>query len=970
MKTVPPEFYTLLPLFEQKYCGRLKKFDEQRLIPPKPENKSLVEYGGSKWFFMYFEHKRFPLMSDWISHFYTSPRKVGNNYISGSLSLSGLDDTGIIKWVSIDIDDAEQMHIWKTKLKPKLDSLGYEYLIEWGGTEDENGEFDRCHVLIFYNDVPIVEVTDHIRQLFYEIDERIFATDNFNNKKVLFDEVFPINKKKNKIRPPLGAHLKRGGRRYPCEFKGQLLTDPIDVIYTIINIQGLSSDVLLLYQNNDLIQKLNENQLTFDKKLEKNSAKRPFFYKPVNLPLPLDNIPQRLQPVVKNCQAINTLLDEVKSGLINERGSMHHDAQLMLRGVTKYLNAVYRTLEGDEFYDDLRTTYRFRSDEDHHLDELKHEDNPIRYFAKCQTWHSYFGLCEGCPFFNKVGNPVRFIKGQVIERLKVGRVKLTTLDEIRNKEFPRLRSALLDNIIRHIGKNIIFRHFQGSGKSTSLVRESINDLIQKNKKVLLAVPTVELGMEYKKELKEKFGIDSFLLTSHQGHFNPEKKDTRLATDDCPFYQEIQALEKLGVSSTTYKNQYCGNCPLRESCSYPRQYTEVLDDAHKVVIMQHAHFSCQEVIYELMEKNFDVLFVDETFIDSVYKFIPIKENHITLLDTAGFEWTGRLADWLRGEHLPRQKINPSEVDLLIVKSFFEKNNVFDWVVPDFIRFYNQKRLINNNGIEVVYELPNIETKVFTDATAPIKLIEHLTGLENIEVQGKDLVLDPKSVHPDNEVIQILDFTASVTWLQDEDTFNLIIEKIAKLVNEMSPESNVVITAYLKDHRRIRKYLVENHTNLLSKIVLNGISKGINRFSNYDVQFLLANILPMPEDYFKTAYKYIQVANHYRIKNGLDTIPVPTGVEDIKTTYEAIERIEDGFVVEYPQFKIRKPVKSNDINDISYWHRLIYEYHVGNVQQALRVRLTPDKPRTIYVLNNVPLPSTLITQSMDLNTWLLS
>ena len=955
---IPEEFYTLLPSFMSKYCVKLKKFDQQRLYDPTPERRD-----G----FMYFENKRPPLDSDWLSHFYLSPRRV-RNYILGSLSLSGIGENGLVKVVSIDIDNEEQMYVWNTKLRQSLDALGYDYFIEFGGDETGPEEFDRCHVLLFYDSLPLEDVSNHIRQVFYEINEPVFPNEShiFNRKEILFDEVFPINKPKNKVRPPGGPHLKRGNRRYPCKFKDDLFTDPVEILRAISKIKVITAEDLAKYKNSEIIEKLLSCKPKFNRANEKGITKRPFYSKLLNLELPFENIPEKLKPVVRNCPCINNLLESVKSGLIDHAGHTYHVAQLFLRGITKYVDSMYNTSEGADFYNFLRDNYRFRPDESHQLERKDREDSPFRYFASCEKWNDAFNMCDGCPFLNRIGNPCRFVKAQGIKVVKTGRVKLTTMDTVRNDDFPKLKQDLLRDISLLSEKFTIFGHFTGAGKSVNLLRGSIPDILKANKRVLIAVNSIELAREYKDGLKA-VGIDSFLLASHKGSFDPEKKKTRFAKFDCPFYTEIQRLASLGISSRTYKDSYCNGCVCFPECPYPRQYTDVHDSDHKVVIMQHAHFSCEEVLYDLLDKNFDVLFIDETFIDSLYQFIPVKDEEIDLLEKSGFPWAVEIADWIKDEYkIPNRIISPAELELSLLFTAFEKN-MQRWLVPDLIRFYNQKRLSKNRGIEVIYELPNIPFKAGTDATVPIELVKHLTGISNIDIKGADLVLDPKSVHPDNEITQILDFTASVSWLQDDNTFNIILEKIASIVYGMDENSQIVITAYLKDHRRIGKFLLDNHPTLYPKIHLAAIQKGVNRFSNYDAQFIMANILFMPDDYVNQAYKYITIANYHRMKKDLTPIPIPSS-NDIVTVYENIVRVEKDFTVEYPQFQVRKPAKVDDVNNPSYWHRLIYEYTIGNIQQTIRVRLTPDKPRKIYILNNVPLPGVQITNSITLDDWL--
>jgi len=117
--------------------------------------------------------------------------------------------------------------------------------------------------------------------------------------------------------------------------------------------------------------------------------------------------------------------------------------------------------------------------------------------------------------------------------------------------------------------------------------------------------------------------------------------------ECPEFDIIQDLLKLGVSSKPIKATFCQVCPFYEECHYPRQYKEVLEEEHKIVIMQHAHFSVSEIVYDLMKKNFDVLFVDESFINSCFSTVPLDEQEIAILDAFEFKWTKKLVKWLKG-----------------------------------------------------------------------------------------------------------------------------------------------------------------------------------------------------------------------------------------------------------------------------------------------------------------------------------
>jgi hypothetical protein len=977
---IPHEFIEVFPKFIKKYLpGNVSKFDIQGEILP------CIKYPNGK--FGYFEQKRKLTQTDWMFHFFLSP-KVSNGMLKASLSLSGLADDGTsLKWISIDIDDSYQMSVWETRLQPHLDLIGVEYFIEWGGDEVD-GEFNRCHVMIFFEDIDLATATEFTRQLFFNIDEPIFANEvgHFTNPDGTvrttvdgnwFDEIFPINKPKNKIRPPFGYHCKKGReRRYPCEYKGVRLDTAITVMQGVIDCKSVTLDFIKNYVSPDVMQKLVSKINWADKISKRLNRLFSFYYLPYKLRLPVDNIPLKLQPVVRNCPAINKLLsDTVDKDFIEKTGDTHHYGQLMLRGVTKYLDARYKTDEGETFYNFLRENYRFRSDEDHQLERLEHEENPIRYFAGCEKWHKKFGLCGDCKFLEKITSPRQFIEGKVIKSEFIRQVPLSNVDWLRVNDLPKERQKLIEAVIAKSYVTKSFKYPQGCGKSVSIVRASIEELTGMGLKVIVAVNSTDLALEYKKDLGVK-GINSFVLSSHKSTFDPKRKE-RVTDLVCPFFDEMQEMEKLGVSNSTIKETFCASCQHNSGCPYPRQYSEVLDPIHQVVIIQHAHFSCQEVMFDLMSKGFNIIYIDETFIESLFKFVPVSLQDIIALRGAAKQhnqpWAEQLADWLSCKTSPGERINPDETGLLLVKSYFD--TVFlKWTVPDYIRLHNQKRLVNPvAGIEAIYEIPNLSVKAFTDATNPTELTRHLTGLENIEVVGENVLLDIKAIHPDNEIIQVLDFNSSVSWLENEEVFNLILEKIAKDIEEDDSNKRHLITAYLKDHGRIKTYFEGNHPTLLPKIEISAITKGVNRYSEFDTQTILANILFLGKDYYQTKYKYVQIANYHRLKKGLKPIPnlYPVNVDEksqIPITWETVSRVVNGSLLEFPQFKVPKPAKGANEYDDNYWFRLIYEKTVGEIQQAIRVRLTKDKPRKITILNNVDLPSINTTQYKTLEQWL--
>lgn len=525
-------------------------------------------------------------------------------------------------------------------------------------------------------------------------------------------------------------------------------------------------------------------------------------------------------------------------------------------------------------------------------------------------------------------------------------------------------------------KCVLLSYSQGSGKSTSIVVNSIIRAAKAGKSCLLAVPRGDIATEYKKNFAAQ-GVDCFILASHEAYFNPEKPN-RLSSTDCLYYDEIQELHKIGVSSSTYKEEFCAKCPFLNSCYYPLQYKEVMEPKHKVVIIQHAHFSCQEVIYELAKKRFDALFIDESFIESIYKQVEIPQSHIKLLGEFGYDWTDELSNWLSGLLDPQTAIDPDPDELREVKEKFDKEQL-QYIIPDYIRFYNSKRTVNDKGrIEVVYELPFAPVTVLTDATPPIDLIKRLTGIDNIEVYGANKIVDITQVHPDNEIVQVLNYTSGAKRLNDDDELHPILDRIAKEIELLEDDQKCVITAYLKDHKRIQNYLADRYPSLVSKVTLTGLSKGVNTFATYDLQIILASRFLLGRDYLLQTYIYKQVANFYRKRKGEVPLknPFPRDLSakvEVKGIWQPVRRaikISNTLagVYEFEDFRQKVPLSTSDVMDDQYWYKLIYDYAVGEIQQAIRLRFKPDKPRRVFILTNLSLPSTLITRSVEFNNWL--
>lgn len=940
MLKIPHEFYSLLPQLKKKLLNKdHNNFSVQTWLKKSDGSYKHVQP-------QFYPANKKPEDADFVNHFYLHP-EIGQFKDLGSMALRG-PGKGKAKWNVIDCDDKDQTEIGLTKIIPWYKKHGIDYFIAWSG-DDQN----RMHLWSFWDDVEVQDLNHLTLQMLEEIGE--------TRKSI--DGAYPAFSPNGIIRLDGGYHLKKK-KRYPVEDSSEnLYYDSIDIVKTFINCRSLSQDELT-----KLLRPLNTEKF---KPTEKKRGT--FYYRNLNLPLPILEIPSNLKKVFRNCQAINgALTDIVKEGGLETPGEPTHYRGLFFHGISEFIDRKFKTKDGENFINHLVTNYRFRDPTSHRWDTAKNSKETDILFPTCNTWNEKLDKCKGCPFQGRIHSPKQFIYGKEIKRLAVAEVKLRTTDQIRNTTFKRISDRIHYIVSNERSNPYICRNFllaspQGAGKSRWVDQITI-ELAKKNKSIIIAVPTAELAMEHKAAI-EAGGIKPFVLMSHEnifGHQSSPPKKVSLADYDCPSFDEIQADHSLGVSSGAYKKEFCSECPLLDKCHYPNQYTQVQEMKYKVVIIQHAHFSCQEVIYELMKKEFDIMFVDESFIKNCYASVRVNPVEIELLENFDMKWTNRLANWLDGESKSRGKLNPSEGDLKAVQDVFNAAGM-SWTIPEYIRYYNQARNVcKETGIEVVYELPDVPIKVFTDATPPIELIKGLTGIQNIDVYGDDEILDIKEIHPDNEIIQIYDKSCSVTSMLKDERLYEILADIGYLVqNKFVNGEKTLLTVYKKHKPLVEEYFGSHpeYKDVLSRITIDWINKGTNAYAEYDYQFILAGITYLGKSYLEDVYKYKTVMNYYKLKNQEKEITnvfpdSPTTGTGVEIEEEPVKRIEllnkKGIVFKYENFKTYRPLDK--------LHYLVYNFNVANTQQSIRLRFKPDKKRVVVVFNNFYLPSTLITKSI--------
>lgn len=957
------------------FYNELKKYID-KYYPGKILDASVQKYFKVQKKFGYYPLRRELTRADWVTHFFLSPIDKGD-YVEGSLAFIPVISDKVYT-VIIDIDRQAQKEEAIKKLLPVLQARGIAYVYENGGDN-----MDRCKIWIYCDGVELPLIKKFIPQIFDEAGLNL----RDKNRNDYFDEVNPVNKSRNLVRHWLGAHLSRKGKQYSIEIDGIEIEDPLIALQKVNAMAPLTTEKI-----NSQLKAEAEPPKPVAKRLPGKKSEK-FHFRPKNLKLPKMEIeiPALLKPVYSNCQAAHSILEDIVfHRLIDLKGEQPHYGGFFTHRMAAFndvrlsFKSKNKVTQGQKFFDYLRTTKRCRSDKDHNWDSEmdKIRENPDKFFPSCKAWEDKFDRCDGCEFKGKILSPKQFIYGNPLRRTMIDDIELLTPEEVRQTTFKQVRERILTCVEKGQASNILVASFQQAGKSY-LVSDIAAELGKRGINVLIAVPTGKLAKELAERMKER-GVKAFALASHKAIFD---KQLRWMNFNCPYYKEIQEESKLGINSTEYKASYCSTCSFFDICYYPKQYTQVKEEQYNIVIIQHAHLSCQEVMFDLAKKGFEVMFIDESFIDHCYASIKVDKEEIAAMEKCrSIPWMHDLTNWVRCFKEAKGYINPSKEELNKVQKIMRDASM-PWRVPDLIRYYNQHRSVNKmSGIEIVYELPNTPIKVLTDATPPEELTKQVTGIQHLSVYGDKEVLDYKRIHPENEIIQILDVSASKAALAKDNLFENEMMKIGELCEMKYTEEKVLLVTYSSHIPKVMDFF-ESHSeefpevckrltvedgpdNPPNEIRVAVMDKGTNKYASYGVQFLQAGVHFTGYQYEHAIYQYKTAANYYHEKHGT---PYLTNVypydmsKNIGTALEEypvkrIEYIDDKHagVFEYPDFSVYIPSNT--------WHYTIYRYNVARTQQAIRVRFLSGKRTIVYVLSNLFLPSFAISKSILLEEFL--
>lgn len=891
---------------------------------------------------------------DLLNHFNDKAMSSGNMKRS-CLAVRALQNNRF-KWFVVDSDNKESTDVLNKKLIPKLIEYGIDYIYEVGST------FDKCHIWFLVDCCKDV-LSDFTEQLFEEADILFNSRDRHLNL-----EVYPTNKADSLIRVPGGLHL-RNNQINPILYNGTMSSEPTFILNVFNSIKQYSEEEI-----KSLI------------KVKKDHGPTPEFilskikYVDQNLEVNYE-VPPALSKVVRNCQAINKLVGQVINDKeLDKRGWNVHTLGLYLAnvcaGIDKFRQDEERTVFN--WFLDVLDVYRSRSSQSHKWVEGLKTKGTRTKIPFCKTWERDFNLCGGCSFkeMDKFYSPRQLYENTSVDSRpkKIANINLKTIEEIRDTTFTKIKERVYSYAVNGVEKDILLASSMGSGKSF-LADEITADLVLKhNKNVLIAVPTAELALEHRKRLRY-LGVNPFILMSHTNLFKKDDGKRRFNIDfDCPKQEEISHLLSLGVDSSFYKKQFCGSCKYKDACPYPGQYSKAAEDDHKVVIIQHAHFSCRETLFNLInKKQFDVLIIDEEFIDSLIKMYKVSDTELKILEkfSGEIEWIDRLLDWFLEGSKDHKAIPKTQNDLEKIKEAFSEQ-LLPWNLPEYILQYNYKNHYNpESGLCLFYPLPNIPIRLFTDATPPVSMLKIITNNFHIEIFGQDEVLNHLNLNSKNKIIQVLDNSSSKASLEAYNERKLygLIDTIGVLMKNVYKGSQGLLITYSGKHADlVTRFFRKNYPEVLPYLTISHMAIGTNKYENYKVLFQMAGVHFNSKQLAFNVYKLKCVRNFWKRIKGEPQIQNPYPKEITESSSFAMEsvplrRIEVGhegpgvYEYPYPEYKTWQPKDK--------YYQLFYKLSLAKRQQAMRLRFNDKKEKHAYLFDSAPRETLLVTDSILLS-----
>ena len=878
---------------------------------------------------------------EWINHFEAKPafykgsikkdgvyKDVDGKW--GSYGLS-LNFSGIVKLACFDADNDMLMDLAVNELIPWLQQRDIDYIWEYSGEARNRG-----HFWILLDSVPQHVFSCMAEQIRRDLDKE---------KKEYFDEIYPYGERERSlIRLPGGLHTK---------------TDRVNWG----NVNGTDYEGLEeMFQAFLSLRPVPEEKIVSFLTEDKRERKTVFIPEQVNLdlgcveltPPAFDHpLPPFIDKVSRKCQAMNKVLLGIKDEeMIEKRGQLYHSTGLALSGWSDYNDRVFKNEIGKEFFGWAVSELRTRPGDEHNWDYYWGQGPAQKLVTGCEKMEEIFGHCEGCEFKGQIKTPRQLFWAGDIERVRLKKSNLASLEDIRAEVFPAAEKLIDDALGKGEMIKILVDPCQNAGKSWWVDKYAV-ELVKRGLTVAISVHSADCAMEHVGRIRANGG-DAFPLFGFDNVF--EHKSNGIT---CPNFTEIKDSISLGMDSTYFKGKYCKKCPFFEDCQYPRQYTEVQEPEHKIVILQHAHLSCGEVARQLFRKNFDVLFIDEQFVDHLTTQIVPSAKEIELLETFvdDVPWIADILHWIHKGGLPQKQVKPSRADLKGILEAFRKAEI-EYRLDKLVRQYNDGEYFHPvTGVMKFIPVPDVQAIVITDATPSLEELQIVFNTDDILEIGAEKVCDPRVYHPDNRVYQILDGRASKTQMLEKEELYEYLEIICDKMRTQYAGMLGLITVFKEVKQDTLEWILRNYPDVFPRVCVNHMAVGTNEFARFNVQFILAGPYISAKDYKKEVYKIKHIANYWRRLDGKELINnwFPEDLPDDmggEVVWENVKRIMPDGVYEFPQHTHPAPPPRS-------WERLVHRRLSGAKQQAARIRHAPGKRTDMWFLDSDHLASMLVT-----------
>lgn len=872
-------------------------------------------------------------------------RKKGEiDAIWGSLGL-GLNFNGKVKVCGIDADSKALVKLIHNKVIPWFEERKIEYIEEYSGTESDPREH-----FWFFPQTNIPQLGLFLNQLKEDCD----------GSELWFNEQYPYGDRENNLfRLMWGWHVKNGKVNWG-NLNGKDFEDIENGLQAIISCKVLDHDTLVSYVKPDEKKK---------KSYVISPSLEPIFTKDIDLGLPAnlkDLLPSSglLNNMARKCQAFHGMCANID--LINDTTGLGHNTGLYLSSVAQSHDQISKTEEGREAFKEICQAKRQNNWEEHNWDYYwGKQSSRVPY---CKTWEETFNNCKGCPFQGQIISPKQLFFAKSLKIEKIKDITLKSLDWFRTVLFPQLKIKINKNIEYNQRKVYALKAPTGAGKSVWSDEYAV-ELAATGINVAIACNSFEVAMQHKTRIEQDFGGEAFILGSYDSimeHFSGNIK--------CPSAGPIKEYRSLGVDAYVYKEKFCSVCPLYDKCNYPKQYKEVHEPKHRIIIIQHAHFACNEVVRQLFKKHFEVFFIDENFIDFLtVQLIPTKKE-LDLIEELKEEipWLNKLYKWMKLGGTPGTEIRPSRNDLKPIVEAFNDEDV-TYRLDQFIRLYNDEiELDEEVGVMKFNPIPEVPIVICTDATLEEKELKIIFNRDDIETIGDGIAVDPLLYHPDSRTYQILDGRTSKSELLKKEKLYEYLEKIGDEMTSDEYQNLTSLIVVFKEYEEINlktgkkivrdiekecfDWLLRNYPSIIPRIAINHMAVGTNSFSDFNIVYLLAGPYMSNKQFKEAAFQLRFIHNCWRRLEGKPLLAndFPTKVSGWgKARLEKVQRDHRNGTMGYGDFAIYVPDE--------FYEDLVYKRLRGKKVQALgRIRDKVGKKTIRKIYDNDYFPNVVIDQ----------